>query len=543
MRSCIVMVLVLASAFVAGSVRAQPDAAAVAQSVVQVVVIGRSGTRRVGSGFAIAAGGQIVTAAHLVTDADEGTIAVVPLASPSELVARVAYAHERSDVAVLTVNGLEVQPLTVAMDGFDPGRRVFSAGVWAQSGEPLLVAAAGAAVPVTLIEGAVGAQSTDTLRDGSDPVGLVEHNAMIPAAGYGGPLLNECGELVGVNRATPGVSAARLRQGEAPEGIVHAARLTVALQWLELQQIEVASSDTSCADARAAAQAEARETAEQLEQTQQAVEQERQEREQTQQELEQERQEREQAQQALDDAQQELEQAAATAGEAEARVDELEAQYEEALRAGDEQAEALQQELEAARAEQDEAQSVLSGMEDELAALQAQLGEQASANQMRLIAAASAVVLIALVGFMLYRRRSRELAVAREEADRVQREASAAIAAAREPKPTFADCWLAGETGDGAPVSIKIPGALLAANGVVLGRSPRNSTFLINDPTLSREHARLFSDERTLFIEDLRTTNGTWVNGRPVDPQSPVTVQPGDTIDLGEVKLRLELAE
>ena len=97
-----------------------------------------------------------------------------------------------------------------------------------------------------------------------------------------------------------------------------------------------------------------------------------------------------------------------------------------------------------------------------------------------------------LAGFVLYRRRSRELAVVRDQAERVRREASAAVAAAREPKAGFADCRISGATGKGVPVSIKIPGALFETDGVVLGRSPRNSTFLIDDPTISREHARLF---------------------------------------------------
>ena len=541
MSTSIRTVFLLASAFVLGPVHAQPDPATVMQSAVQVVVTARNDVRRAGSGFAVAPGGHIVTAAHLV--ADEETIAVVPLASRTELVARVAYADEVADVAVLAVNGLDLPPLEVALDGFDPGRRVYSAGVWPQSAGPLFVAEAGADVPVQLAEGAVGARTTQILEDETEPVEIIEHNAMIPAAGYGGPLLNECGQAAGVNRSTPGVSAARLRRGEAPEGAVSAAGLSDVLQWLRLQQIEVVLSDTSCADLLTATQAEARETAEQLEQRQQEIEQERLEREQTESALEEAQQEQEQTQQALEQTQQELDQAAAAAGEAEARVGELETQYEEALRAGDEQAETLREELEAARTRQAEAQSVVTGMEEEVAALQARLGEQASANRMRLVAAGSAGVLVMLVGFVFYRRRSRELAVAREQAELARREASAAIEAAREPEPGFDDCWIAGETGDGTPVSIKVPGALLGVEGVVLGRSPRNSTFLISDPTLSREHARLYSEDGSLFVEDLRTTNGTWINGRRIDPQSPGTIRPGDVIELGGVKLRFDLAK
>lgn len=519
MRSCIGAVSVMAALVVWHTGRAQPDTATVAESVVQVVVMNANEVRRLGSGFAVTTDGHIVTAAHLV--ADQGTLAVVPLTTRVELVARVAYLNERADVAVLTVNGLGLRPLEVAMDGFDPGRRVFSAGVWSQTAELLVVAEAESVVPVELAEGAVGAESTLTLRDGSEPVELIEHNAMIPAAGYGGPLLNECGQLAGVNRSTPGVTPGRLRQGQAPEGVVHAARLTAVLQWLESQGISVARGDTSCSDALTAAQAQAQQNAELLEQSQQALQ---------------------QAAIEADEARLALEQAADAAGAAEARVGELETQYEEAVRAGDEQAEALRAELENAREQQVQAQSVLVTMEEELAALEARLGAQTSANRLRLIVGASAAGLMLLAGFVLYRRRSRELAVVREQADQVRREAAAAVADAREPKAGFADCRISGETGKGMPVSIKIPGALFETDDVVLGRSPRNSTFLIDDPTISREHVRLFCDEGGLFLEDLGTTNGTRVNGHRIEPQSPTPIAQGDVIELGEVKLNVGLA-
>ena len=518
MRSRIGAVSVIAALVAWHTARAQPDTATVADSVVQVVVMNAGEVRRLGSGFAVTADGHIVTAAHLV--ADQGTFAVVPLTTRVELVARVAYLDERADVAVLAVNGLELPPLEVAMDGFDPGRRVFSGGVWSQSAESLAVAEAESAVPVALTEGAVGAHSTLTLRDGSEPVELVEHNAMIPAAGYGGPLLNECGQLTAVNRATPGVTPGRLRQGQPPEGVVYAARLTAVLQWLESQGVEVGRSDTACSDALSAAQTQAEQTAELLEQSQQALQ---------------------QAAIEADEARLALEQAADAANAAEARVGELETQYEQAVRAGDEQAETLRAELDTAREQQVQAQSVLVTMEEELAALEARLGAQTSANRTRLIAGASAAGLMLLAGFVLYRRRSRELAVVREQAEHVRREASAAVAAAREPKAGFADCRISGETAKGVPVSIKIPGALFETDSVVLGRSPRNSTFLIDDPTISREHARLFCDGGRLFVEDLGTTNGTRVNGQRIEPQSPAPIAHGDVIELGEVRLSLGL--
>jgi hypothetical protein len=64
-----------------------------------------------------------------------------------------------------------------------------------------------------------------------------------------------------------------------------------------------------------------------------------------------------------------------------------------------------------------------------------------------------------------------------------------------------------------------------------LGRDPTNE-IIINEPQVSRLHARVFVREGVLVIEDLGSTNGTYVNGvRLIGPQ---TLTPGDVIGLGE---------
>ena len=520
MRSSIRVVLAMGAALVWAWVWAQPVPDTVSDSIVQVIAMDGSEIRRVGSGFAVTATGHVLTAAHLLDE--DGPFVVTPLSTRAELVARVVFLDEDADLAVLAVNGLDLAPLELAMDGFEVGRRVFSAGVWPESGEPILVADSDEVVDAGMAEGAVGAHSELTVRGRPGPFELIEHNAMIPATGYGGPLLNDCGEVAAVNRAAPGVSAARLRQGHAPEDVVHAVRATIAEEWLQSEDIEISRSDIACTDALVVAQAQARESAEQLELAEG---------------------EAEEARAELDQAQQALEQATSEAEEANARVGELEAQYEAAVRTGDEQAETLRGELEAARDRQEQAQSAVDTLQEELAALQTRLDTESRANRTRLFAAVGAATVLLLVGFVLYLRRSRELAFARHEADRAQREASAALTASRQTQSNFVDCVLTGETGAKIPVTVKVPGALLGREGVVLGRSPTNATFLIDDPTLSREHARFFGDAGSLYLEDLGSTNGSRINGQRIGSGTPAPLEDGDVLELGEVKLRLVLSQ
>ena len=513
---------------VAPAAPAQPDSATVRESVVQIAVMDGDDLRRVGSGFAIA-DGYLLTAAHLV--AGEDRIVAVPLTSRAELVARIVDENERADVALLSVHGLTTPPLKFAADGFEVGRLIYSAGAWDPDGNPLVVATAEEEVPAAIAEGSVGAHDDLPADDDTPAIPLLEHNAMIPAAGYGGPLLNECGEVAGLNRGSPGVPARRLRRGQAPEGVVHAlrARAAAIATLLEPHGVEPVTSDTPCESALATAQAEAETAAAQLEQSQQ--------------ELEEATGEAEETRGQLERTQAEREQAAARAAEAESRVGALESRYEEAVLAGDEQAEALRSELEAARDEREAASAAVGALESQLAALERRLRDEAAADRLRLIAIAAAaglaVLVIVIVAVAVSRRRARQLAVAREEAERAQRAAADARAGALGREDAHPDCLLTGETGDGNSVSVKVAGRLLAGEGAAIGRSPRNSMFLIDDRTLSREHARLFADGDILYLEDLGSTNGTRVNGRPVERGAPRAVSHGDRLELGAVEVDL----
>jgi pSer/pThr/pTyr-binding forkhead associated (FHA) protein len=64
-----------------------------------------------------------------------------------------------------------------------------------------------------------------------------------------------------------------------------------------------------------------------------------------------------------------------------------------------------------------------------------------------------------------------------------------------------------------------------------LGREAGND-IIINDPQVSRHHARLTLQGGTYSLEDLGSTNGTFVNGRRVT--GSVVLSSGDMIGLGD---------
>lgn len=72
-----------------------------------------------------------------------------------------------------------------------------------------------------------------------------------------------------------------------------------------------------------------------------------------------------------------------------------------------------------------------------------------------------------------------------------------------------------------------------------LGRDVNNS-IVIDDPFASTEHAVLTFRGRDWYVEDLGSTNGTYVNGNRVDGVAPLGY--GDELQIGQVRLRLERA-
>jgi len=72
-----------------------------------------------------------------------------------------------------------------------------------------------------------------------------------------------------------------------------------------------------------------------------------------------------------------------------------------------------------------------------------------------------------------------------------------------------------------------------------LGRAA-DSTLLLDDDYASARHAQLVQkDPTTWILTDLQSTNGTYLNGKPVT--EPVKVTVGDVVRIGKTLMRLEI--
>jgi predicted component of type VI protein secretion system len=88
-------------------------------------------------------------------------------------------------------------------------------------------------------------------------------------------------------------------------------------------------------------------------------------------------------------------------------------------------------------------------------------------------------------------------------------------------------------------------GKQVPLEGVVeVGREPGMQLLLDEDSQVSRRHARISAQGGSVVVEDLGSTNGTYVNDQPIS--TPRSLKPGDKVRVGltviELRTRQQVA-
>jgi hypothetical protein len=82
------------------------------------------------------------------------------------------------------------------------------------------------------------------------------------------------------------------------------------------------------------------------------------------------------------------------------------------------------------------------------------------------------------------------------------------------------------------------PGATFSVGtGITIGRAA-GTEVQIEDTYASGRHARVFDREGRVYVEDMNSTNGTYVNGRRVSAQERLRTD--DRIRIGDTEFRYE---
>jgi hypothetical protein len=97
-----------------------------------------------------------------------------------------------------------------------------------------------------------------------------------------------------------------------------------------------------------------------------------------------------------------------------------------------------------------------------------------------------------------------------------------------------------------SPVSLGVPSLVsdagdamaLPEGETVVGREVGLGLSLVGETTVSRRHAQLVRAGNEVTVTDLGSTNGTFVNGNPL--QGSTILRPGDSVQFGAVRFRYE---
>jgi len=83
------------------------------------------------------------------------------------------------------------------------------------------------------------------------------------------------------------------------------------------------------------------------------------------------------------------------------------------------------------------------------------------------------------------------------------------------------------------------PGMIYDLDGdLVLGRGER-AEIRLEDPFASARHARIYEQGNTVVVEDLDSTNGTYLNEELL--QTPRPLHPGDRVRIGDSEFAFEV--
>ncbi|MCB1692655.1 MAG: FHA domain-containing protein [Pseudomonadales bacterium] len=171
--------------------------------------------------------------------------------------------------------------------------------------------------------------------------------------------------------------------------------------------------------------------------------------------------------------------------------------------------------------------------------------DDANTRERWLIGVGAAILVALLITLFLTRGRMiepRAATVASSSSPRSIRRAAAGDNKTEMHNQDLVEYVLDGRDEDGIRYLLRISGdQLVNPDGVVIGRNPNDSPYIINHADVSRRHARIKVMKNRVFIEDLGSTNGTSVNGQAIDDKGPVSISNGDQIIIGSVVMKLRV--
>lgn len=231
---------------------AAPNPEKVDRSIVWVVAPVNDKSMQTGTGFVINRNGYVITNDHVVRGGRELFVMYKTKKKNHKRPARVIWQSKGYDLAILKAEDLEIPPLTVNLHkprktskvsaaGFPGAARDFDHGILDNILES------------TWTQGIVSRTLDSSWHKDGPEFTIIQHSADINGGNSGGPLLDDCGRVIGVNTkasvakldvVTAGTKPVAV--GKTPRGIFYASHATAFASALKKHKIRYHQSSGAC---------------------------------------------------------------------------------------------------------------------------------------------------------------------------------------------------------------------------------------------------------------------------------------------------------
>jgi hypothetical protein len=216
------------------------------KGVVRIIAEMDSGQYASGTAFCVNASGYYVTNAHVVHQAKN----LFAVKSKYKYKVSVLETLYDIDIAILKIEGLSLSPLRFAQrNNIHVTDHVFSIGFPGASDKTEDFEAL---TTVTINSGVIGKFTKIPLsivNPNASARAVVQHDAAVNHGNSGGPLVNECGEVVGVNvqkALNKDGSLIKIASGDVVQGIFYAVDISLVKEALQKANIAYLESSKKC---------------------------------------------------------------------------------------------------------------------------------------------------------------------------------------------------------------------------------------------------------------------------------------------------------
>lgn len=469
-------VLVLAFLFYGRDVFAELDTVVIEkteESVVRISVTTSGDSVGHGTGFVINKHGHIATNHHVIEKAIK--IEILPTNSSTRYnpTGRIIKDVER-DLAILQVSNINLPPMTLSTTLIQRGQNVYSLGYPGVADRSRPARSPSAGKGIIRQD-----MSQSSWRGGRNQrVRILMHSASINPGNSGGPLVDACGRAVGVN--TAGIP------GEA--GALYASHIEKLVYLLDKYNITFQSEDTPCLSAPGPDSGEAIQKAEEAEK------------------------EAGQAVKKADQAGEKADQAVETARDAQSTVVQMQSRVEEMV-----------------------SQFLLVGIVlGGLTLVALGLALKKPRQQLVHVAEQMSRPINEFFGQKIGRNPDGSVPEIKKQGP----EEPPIVQPPREQRPARG-LVLAGFDGRGNRVHIALSPEKFAGQrlGLSLGRHTELVDEVLNDDHVSRRHLRISFRDGQFYIEDLNSSNGTFLDRHRLSPFQPAQLDYGATVALGGLEV------